>query len=291
MERTRAYQKRCSASKDIKKKPQWDGRTGTLAKWCNPIPPGAQSTGWRIIILQKFSHRSDSSKPHIRLPGLGGLAWGRGGAPRAFGFEGQQGLIAGAPGDWEKQRLHSWKAHTGSFTCWDPGQTQWIYRSLSRTYLLVLEGLLGRRGVAVALSGSVDTGGGDFWECSATWTLKVADIWLGSSASRPGPTQKPVGSSAGTTQAKQQTGWEHRPTHQQTGCLKTSWAISRHTPWHGPAHQRAKTQLHPLVDKHRPLLPGSLHKPLNQPQPPGGRHQKQENYSSPMQARPYPGTS
>ena len=124
MERTRAYQKRCSASKDIKKKPQWDGRTGTLAKWCNPIPPGAQSTGWRIIILQKFSHRSDSSKPHIRLPGLGGLAWGRGGAPRAFGFEGQQGLIAGAPGDWEKQRLHSWKAHTGSFTCWDPGQTQ-----------------------------------------------------------------------------------------------------------------------------------------------------------------------
>jgi len=37
-----------------------------------------------------------------------------------------------------------------------------------------------------------------------------------------------------------------------------------------------KTQLHPPVGRHQSLLPGSLHKPLEQPHPSGGRHQKQE---------------
>ena len=70
-------------------------------------------------------------------------------------------------------------------------------------------------------------GSGDSEECSSTWTLEEADVLLGSSAPRPGPTQQPVGSSPGRPQAKQLTGWEHSPTHQQTGCLKTSWAHSR----------------------------------------------------------------
>ena len=38
------------------------------------------------------------------------------GTPRAVGFEGQQGLNAGAPQDWGKQKLHSWSAHTVSCT-------------------------------------------------------------------------------------------------------------------------------------------------------------------------------
>lgn len=37
---------------------------------------------------------------------------------------------------------------------------------------------------------------------------------------------QPVGSNARKPQAKQQTWWEHSPTHQQTGCLKSSWAYS-----------------------------------------------------------------
>ena len=44
-----------------------------------------------------------------------------GGALRAFGFEGQQGLTAGAPQDWGKQRLHSGSAHR-SRTHQNPGQ-------------------------------------------------------------------------------------------------------------------------------------------------------------------------
>ena len=44
-----------------------------------------------------FSHRSESPEPHTaESPAWGALASGRG-ALRAFNFEGQQGLIAGAP--------------------------------------------------------------------------------------------------------------------------------------------------------------------------------------------------
>ena len=38
-----------------------------------------------------------------------------------------------------------------------------------------------------------------------------------------------------------------------------------------------KMQLHPPVSRHQSLPPGSLHKPLDQPHPPWGRHQKQED--------------
>ena len=63
-----------------------------------PYPLRGRPTYWRIIIMQRFSHRSESLGPH-RLPRA--LAPGRQ-APRAFGFEGQQGLTAGTPQDWGK---------------------------------------------------------------------------------------------------------------------------------------------------------------------------------------------
>ena len=42
-------------------------------------------------------------------------------APREYGFEGQCGLTAGIPQDWEIQKLHSWRAHTGSHVHQDKG--------------------------------------------------------------------------------------------------------------------------------------------------------------------------
>ena len=122
---------------------------GALSRYNQiPYPPGGQLTNWKIIILQRFSHRSESSEPHVRLPSLGG-------APRAFGFEGQQGLSAGAPQDWGKQRLHSWRAHTRFHVHWDPGQSSdstgaWA-RSTCGSW---------RQGSAVAHCGGKDTGGG-----------------------------------------------------------------------------------------------------------------------------------
>ena len=86
-------------------------------------------------------------------------------------------------------------------------------------------------------------------------------------------------------QGKQLTGQGHSPSHQQTGCLKTS--LSPQAPLDTPptsAHQRAQDQLHPQVGKPtpespgaQPGTPGSLPEPLVQLQPPGSRHHVQEN--------------
>lgn len=35
---------------------------------------------------------------------------------------------------------------------------------------------------------------------------------------------------------------------------------AKHTPWHGPAYQRDKTQFHSAVSRHQSLPPGTLHK-------------------------------
>ena len=77
-------------------------------------------------------------------------------------------------------------------------------------------------GAALAHCDDKDTGGSSSGEYSLVWALQEAAIF----SPRPGPTQQPVGSSAGTPQAKQPTGWEHSPIHQETGCLKSSWAYS-----------------------------------------------------------------
>ena len=66
------------------------------------LPPN-----WRAIILKKFSHCCEGSEP--QLPSLGGLAQGLG-IPRDSDFEGQHDLITGLPQDWDKQKLHSWRA-------------------------------------------------------------------------------------------------------------------------------------------------------------------------------------
>ena len=105
---------------------------GGALLWCNqiPYPPGGWPTNQKIIILQEFSYRSESFEPHIRLPSLGIWYLGEG-APRAFGFEDQQGLSAEAPQDWGKQGLCSWRMHEVSCPL-GPRAKQWLHRSLGR---------------------------------------------------------------------------------------------------------------------------------------------------------------
>ena len=45
-----------------------------------------------------------------------------GGDARESGFESQEGLTAGLPQDWEKQKLHSWMAHRRSHAHQNPGE-------------------------------------------------------------------------------------------------------------------------------------------------------------------------
>ena len=63
-----------------------------------------------------------NSESPVRHPNLGDLASGEG-ALKAFGFEGQWGLSAGAPQNWGKERLHSWRLHTRFRVNGDPEQS------------------------------------------------------------------------------------------------------------------------------------------------------------------------
>ena len=56
------------------------------------------------------------------------------------------------------------------------GKEQWPHRRLNQTYLLVLEGLLQRQGVAVACCGDKDTGGRSSQKYSLAWALPESAI-------------------------------------------------------------------------------------------------------------------
>ena len=86
------------------------------------------------------------------------------------------------------------------------GKEQWPHRRLNQTYLLVLEGLLPRQGVAVAHCRDKDTGSRSSGKYSLAWALLESAI---------SPTKETVASSDGSPQAKQSTGRELCPTHQQ----------------------------------------------------------------------------
>ena len=159
------------------------------------------------------------------------------------------------------------------------GKKRWPHKWLGQTYLLVLEGPLRRSGsgAAVAHCGDRDTRGGGSGNCSLAWALKDAAFF----PPRPGPTQRPVGTSAGTPQAKQPTGREHSPTHQQRlfkVFLKKQLPHNKHTHRHCPAHQWDKTQLHPSVGGYQSFPPANLHKPLSLIHQ-GADSRRQKNYN------------
>ena len=135
-----------------------------------PYPLGGRITNWRIIISQKFSHRSESCEPLIKLPRLG-VWYGEEDPSRAFNLEGHWGLIAGAPQHGGKQRLHSCRVHASSHAHQKPGERLWLHWRLSQTYMLVLGSLVGREKMSVILSGVIKAGDRNIRKSSSTWTL------------------------------------------------------------------------------------------------------------------------
>lgn len=59
--------------------------------WYNQIMylPGGQPTNWKIIILQRISHKNSQKELPHQAPQPGGLTSGGGEAPKAFRYEGQ----------------------------------------------------------------------------------------------------------------------------------------------------------------------------------------------------------
>ena len=191
---------------ETKKKPRRDSWRGAMQQNQIPYPSGGQPTNWKIIIPQKFSYRSECSEPCSRLPSLGSLEQEK--EPpenqtlKASGFWLQEFHRTGGNKHSTLKGCTQGLVHTRT-----QGKKQWPHKSLGQTYLLVLEGLLWRWGAAVAYCRDKDTGSSSSGEYSLAWALLEATIF----SSRPGPTQQPVGSSAGMLQAKQPQGRNTAP--------------------------------------------------------------------------------
>ena len=101
---------------------------------------GVQAKDWKIIISQKFSHRSESSESHIRPPRLmvSLQGWSLQNVwlwrPAVFDLR--------TSTNWGKKKLHSWRVHTRSMCTGNQWKKHWFHKSLGQTYVLVLEGLL-----------------------------------------------------------------------------------------------------------------------------------------------------
>ena len=78
------------------------------------------------------------------------------------------------------------------------GKKQWSHKRLGQTYLASIEGLLQRWEVSVAHCGNQDIGSDSSGEYALAWTHLEATIFF----QRLSPTQQPIGSSAGTPEAK-----------------------------------------------------------------------------------------
>ena len=81
-----------------------------------------------------------------------------------------------------------------------------------------------------------------------------------------------TGSSPGTSQAKQEDRNTAPPINRQAAKICTEVIVtSKHSIWHGPAHQTGKTQLQALTSRYQFFPPENLHKPLDQLHPPEGK--------------------
>ena len=180
---------------------------------------GGQPTSWKIIISQMLSHRSESLKPHIRLPSLRVWHWKE---------EPPEQLVSGI---WS-QKFHrnggnktpllegackvSWEQDKGEKTsdligAW-ARPTCWCWRVFCRGW--------GRSW----FTARTHTGGSSSREYSLASALLEAAVFLPSS----GYFEQPVGSSSGTPQAKQLTGWEHSTSTSR----QAAWSLPKPTASH-----------------------------------------------------------
>ena len=221
-----------------KEKPQWDGRRG-----CNHK---IKSHNWWVGDLQtgeQLYHRS----PHIGVKVLrtmsGFPAWGSSNRRRnskrirLWRLAGLDCRTSTGLGETEIPLLEGKHKVVGASGPRE--QEQWPHRRLNQSYLLVLEGLLQRWGVAVAHHRDKDTGSRSSGKYSLAWALPESTI---------SSTKEPVASSAGSPQAKQPTGRALTPTHHQTSGLKFYWALPT---WASPSSTH-----------HQSLPSWSLQKPL-----------------------------
>ena len=134
--------------------------------------------------------------------------------------------------------------------------------------------------VAMAHLGDINTGSSHTWELSAAWTLMRAATIVGFSLRLISTTTWPHPIASGDTSG-QTTNWAGKQHHPSAGKLPKDF-LSPQPLLDMPldtAYQRAKTVVHPPVSRHWPCPPENLYEPLDQPHPPEGTHQMQENHN------------
>ena len=166
-----------------------DSRRGSaLMIWSHAIPPRWTSPKLESTYWQKFSHKSESSEPQVKIPSLGVWHWEEK-PPEQLAWEAIRAWVQKLHRTREKRDSTLGRCAQG-LTYTGAGKKQWLHRSLGQTYLLVLEGLLGSLEAAVAHPGDVDTGGGiDIGECHLYKLSLKADILPGSQSPIPCLTQ------------------------------------------------------------------------------------------------------
>ena len=164
-----------------KEKPQWDGRRGAIRVKSNPI-----TAGWVTHRLEN-TYTTEVHPLEWRfwaprqLPNLGVWQWEE---------EFPENRTLKPSGIWlqdfdrtGRNRDSTLRGHTqSSVHMRTQGKEQWPQGRMSQTYLLLLEGLLRRQGVAVAHHGDENTSGRGSGGCSLAWAFLKSVI---------GPTKEP----------------------------------------------------------------------------------------------------
>ena len=138
---------------------------GVMFSWYNqiPYPPCEQPTNWKIIIFQWFSQRMRVLSPTSGFPAWG-VSIGRR-SPQGIGLWRSAGLECMSSTGLEEIETPPWEGTHKVSCALGPREKQWLHRSLGQTYLLFLEGLLGRWGAIVTHCRDKDTGGRGRGEC------------------------------------------------------------------------------------------------------------------------------
>ena len=192
---------------------------------------------------EQLYYRSPATGVKVLSPMLGFPTWGSGNRRRnsqrirlwrLVGFDCRTSTELG---ETKTPLLES--THNVVCTSGPRGNEQWSHRRMNQTLSASVGGSPAEAGAAMAHRGDEDTGSRNSGKYSFVWSLPESAI---------SPTKGTVSSSVGLPQARQPTGREPSPTHQQTIGLKFYWALpSRATPSSTP---------------HQSLPSGSLHKPL-----------------------------
>lgn len=214
MKKPGTYQQRSSTGKDTKEEPQWDRQEGQtrnkIKSHTHPYPPrgGGRPTDTRKIVSLRFSHRSKSSGPHVRLPSLGSAPgnW----PPEHLALKASRALLQEPHRTRGNREFTLNGTHKVSHAPWHRAKAV-MWQKPGLGLLLVLERLLERWEATAAHPADTDTGGGHNGEHLATWKSLLQWLAYWTISSKPWPQPTACREQCWDASGQQPTGWGQEP--------------------------------------------------------------------------------